>query len=117
MVATTSYGLISRIYIYPNSRIMKKSYGVPKIRDLRLNFYLSPKLSGGGVFGGFFGAHPCLIESGIDQFYWNQTFKSHCLEAALLHQYFVADNAGCPFRAIHALLSLRLTRQRLALDN
>ena len=49
------------------------------------------------MFGGFFGAHPCLIGSGIDQFYWNQTFKSHCLEAVLLHQYFVADNAGCPF--------------------
>ena len=69
------------------------------------------------MFGGFFGAHPCLIGSGIDQFYWNQTFQSHCLEAVLLHQYFVADNAGYSLGKIYVLLSLRLTRQRLALDD
>ena len=63
----------------------------------------------------FYLGNLCLTESGMDQFYWNRTFQSHCLEAVLLHQYFVADND--PFRGIHALLSLRLAPQRLALDD
>ena len=56
----------------------------------------------------FYLGNPCLHKSGMDQFYWNRTFQSHCLEAVLLHQYFVADNVGCPFLGIHALLELAL---------
>lgn len=59
--------------------------------------------------------NPCLIEFGVYLFHLNRTFQSHYLEAVLLHQYFVVDNVEYPFRAIHALLSLRLAPQRLAL--
>ena len=50
MMPLASYGLISRIYIYPNSRIMKKSYGVPIISAfLPLNLYGSFAIQNIGV--------------------------------------------------------------------